>query len=204
MSENLENDATLTDAQGQLLRRPFVEALLRRRGDALVITGLGNATYDAAAAGDRADNFYFWGAMGLPASAGLGLALAQPDRRVAVITGDGDMMMGIGSLATIANVAPANLGIVILDNQKFGETGQQNGLTAGPTDIAAMARGAGFGATGEIRSADEIDLAADLLFTQPGPALCVVKIATSEDPRMLPSLDGAYLARRFRETVVRE
>ncbi len=194
----------ITDRDGVLLRRPLVAAILAHRNDALLVTGLGNATYDAAAAGDRDDTFYFWGAMGLTAATGLGLAMAQPDRRVAVITGDGDMMMGIGSLATIANQAPVNLGILVLDNHMFGETGNQRSLSAGRTSIAGMARGAGFTEVTEIDGADGLDRAIDMLFRRPGPALCVAHVAVSEDERVLPSLDGAYLARRFRQAVIGE
>ena len=100
-----------------LERREFVRRLLIARGDLLVVSGLGSATYDVAAAGDHALNFYLWGAMGGTAMIGLGLALAQPERRVAVITGDGDMLMGIGSLATIGVKQPRNLAIVVLDNE---------------------------------------------------------------------------------------
>ena len=102
-----------------LERREFVRRLLVDRGDLLVVSGLGSATYDVAAAGDHALNFYLWGAMGGTAMIGLGLALARPERRVAVITGDGDMLMGIGSLATIGVKQPRNLAIVVLDNAQL-------------------------------------------------------------------------------------
>ena len=106
-------------------RRAATARLLRDRGDALVVTGLGNPTYDVAAAGDTPLNFYFWAAMGGAAMAGLGLALAQPRRRVLVVTGDGEMLMGLGSLATIGAEQAWNLGIVVLDNEHYGETGMQ-------------------------------------------------------------------------------
>src|SRR6204780_1182012 len=111
-------------------RRDLVRQLLIDRGDLLVVPGLGSATYDVAAAGDHGLNFYLWGAMGGTAMIGLGLALAQPERRVAVITGDGDMLMGIGSLATIGVKEPRNLAIVVLDNASYGETGMQPSHTA--------------------------------------------------------------------------
>jgi len=106
-------------------RRDVVKRLLIDREDLLVVPGLGAPTYDVAAAGDHPLNFYLWGAMGGAAMIGLGLALARPDRRVAVITGDGEMLMGLGSLATIGVKQPANLSIVVLDNRHYGETGMQ-------------------------------------------------------------------------------
>src|ERR1700677_1372435 len=126
------NDLTLD-------RRAVVAALLDDPGDLLVVTGLGAATYDAGAAGDRALNFYLWGAMGGTAMIGLGLALAQPNRRVAVLTGDGDMLMGIGSLATIGVKQPRNLAIVVLDNAHYGETGMQPSATKSGIDLVATA-----------------------------------------------------------------
>ena len=100
-------------------RRAFVSRLLAATPDALVITGVGSAAYDVFAAGDRDRNYYLWGAMGGAASIGLGLALAQPDQSVVVITGDGEQLMGIGSLGTIAVKQPKNLTIVVLDNGHY-------------------------------------------------------------------------------------
>src|SRR5271169_2287991 len=120
-------------------RRTFVRRLLADRGDLLVVCGLGSPTYDAAAAGDDPLNFYLWGAMGGAAMIGLGLALARPDRRVAVLTGDGDILMGIGSLATIGVKQPRNLVIVVLDNAHYGETGMQPSATQAGIDPVAMA-----------------------------------------------------------------
>ena len=189
---------TLTDPSGRLLRRPLVERLLAARGDSLVVSGLGGPTYDVAAAGDRPDNFYLWGAMGLAAVCALGLAMARPERRVLAVTGDGEMMMGIGGLATVAAVGPRNLAILVLDNRSFGETGRQPGLTADKADIVEMGRGAGLAATGRIGTAADVDRAIELLFHTQGPTLCVANVALSDDPHVYPSLDGAYLATRFR------
>ena len=111
------------------------------------------------------------------------------------------MLMGIGSLATVANVAPTNLAILVLDNQRFGETGLQIGLTAGTTDIAAVAKGAGIELTGDMRSANDLPLASDVLFRQPGPVLYVAHISPEQDTKVLPSMDGRFLAERFRRAV---
>ena len=128
----------------QLDRREAVKVILRDRGDALVVTGLGSPTWDVASAGDSPLNFYLWGAMGGAAMLGLGLALAQRQRRVLVVTGDGEMLMGFGSLATIGPERPPNLSIVILDNESYGETGMQQSHTGRGVDLAAIARGAAF------------------------------------------------------------
>ncbi|MCP5084935.1 MAG: aldehyde dehydrogenase [Alphaproteobacteria bacterium] len=189
------------DEQGRLRRRPLVADLVSKRDDALLVTGLGGATYDVAAAGDSDKNFYFWGGMGLTAMTGLGVAIAQPDRRVVVITGDGDMMMGIGSLATIASAAPSNLAILVLDNERFGETGEQIGLSAGCTDMALMAKGAGFETTATLSTEEEIGSLPGLLYKTPGPVFVVAKVAPGNDERVLPSTDGAYLTRRFRDAL---
>ena len=126
---------------GTLDRRAVAATLLRDPGDLLVVTGLGAPSYDAAAAGERPLNFYLWGAMGGAAMVGLGIALAQPARRVLVLTGDGEMLMGMGSLATIAAAGAPNLAIAVLDNARYGETGSQPSHTGLTTDLAAVAAG---------------------------------------------------------------
>src|SRR5580692_5189695 len=183
------NDLTLD-------RRAVVAALLDHPDDLLVVTGLGAATYDASAAGDRALNFYLWGAMGGAAMLGLGLALAQPSRRVLVLTGDGEMLMGMGSLATIAAAAPANLAIAVLDNARYGETGSQRSHTGLTTDLAAVAAACGWHATTTARSLAEVEALHPRLRQE--SLFAVIRIAAAEEPRHLPPRDGAYLADRFR------
>ena len=131
----------------RLDRRQVVARLLEDRGELLVVTGPGAPAYDVFAAGDDARNFYLWGALGSAAMVGLGLAMAQPDRQVAVITGDGDLLMGLGGLATIGVLHPANLSIVVLDNERYGETGMQRTHTAHGVDLPAIASGCGFAAS---------------------------------------------------------
>ena len=125
---------------GTLDRRVAVKSLLQNRGKTLVITGLGSSTYDTFAAGDHDANFYLWGAMGGAALMGLGLALAQPDRPVLVITGDGEQLMGLGGLVTIAVQKPKNLTIAVLDNGHFGETGMQMSHSGLGADLVAIAK----------------------------------------------------------------
>lgn len=182
--------------EGTLDRRAVAAALLRDPGDLLVVTGLGAATYDAGAAGDRPLNFYLWGAMGGAAMTGLGLALAQPRRRVLVLTGDGEMLMGMGALATIAAARAANLAIAVLDNARFGETGSQASHTAHGTDLAAVAAACGWEATATARDMDEV--AALRVRLRSEALFAVVRISPAEVPRHLPPRDGALLTARFR------
>ncbi len=185
-----------------LNRRALVADLLAERGEALLVTGLGSATYDAAAAGDHALSFYLWGAMGSAAMIGLGLALAQPLRRVLVITGDGELLMGLGSLAVIAAERPRNLALLVLDNEAFGETGRQPGLTGRGIPLAAVAKAAGFAATLEVANANDTGALAELLYRTPGPVLAVAKISGEPEPMVLPERDGRFLTQRFRAALL--
>src|SRR5687767_15916622 len=131
-----------------LHRREVAEILLSERKDLLVVAGLGSTAWDITAAGDSPLSFPLWGAMGNAAMVGLGLALAQPKRRVLVITGDGEMLMGLGSLATIGARKPENLAIVVIDNELYAETGMQPTHTASGVSLAGIAKAADF-AVGE-------------------------------------------------------
>ena len=139
-----------------LRRREVAARLLAAPGDLLVVAGLGSTAWDVTAAGDRPLNFPLWGAMGGAAMIGLGLALAQPERRVLVITGDGELLMGLGSLATIAIQRPPNLAIVVFDNERYGETGMQATHTAHGIDLAAVAAACRFALTGTSRSSRKV------------------------------------------------
>src|SRR5207245_4041724 len=121
-------------------RRVAIRTLLDNRGDLLLVTGLGSTTWDAAAVGDDDRNFYLWGAMGAAAMVGLGLAIAQPDRRVLVVTGDGEMLMGLGALATIGVQRPPNLAVAVFDNGHYGETGMQRSHTDHGRSLSGLAR----------------------------------------------------------------
>jgi phosphonopyruvate decarboxylase len=182
----------------KIARRPFMAELLARRGNALIVPGLGSPTWDCFAAGDSPEYLYSWGGMGLAVPTALGVALAQPGRRVVCVTGDGEMLMGIGSLGVVADQAPANLGILVLDNESFGETGRQRGLTSARADIAAVARGFGIARTLSVTEQGAVGELAELLFVTPGPVLAVAKIALTEDPWALPEKDGTAIAHRFR------
>jgi len=185
-----------------LQRRNFVTRLMQYRNDALLVSSLGNPTYDLAAAGDKPANFYLWGAMGGASALGLGLAVAQPDRRVVVLLGDGEMMMGLSSLATISALRPANLALVVLDNQAFAETGAQPGLTASGIDLTAIASAAGFSNTMSISADVELDEFANMVFSAAGPVFGKAEIAMSEDAKVFPEWRGELLAQRTRDHVL--
>jgi thiamine pyrophosphate-dependent acetolactate synthase large subunit-like protein len=186
-----------------LNRRRTVARVLRDRGPrVLVITSLGNPTFDVAAAGDTPQNFYLWGAMGGAAMCGLGLALAQPEFRVLVFVGDGEMMMGVGSLATIAVDRPANLSIVVVDNEHYGETGMQPAHSGRGVDIAAMARAAGIENAQTVKNEIDLERSIDAILNSKGPVLVAVKVGTDPETTVLPPRDGPYLRSRFREALL--
>lgn len=184
---------------GTLDRREVVATLLQDPGELLVVTGLGAAAYDVGAAGDRPFNFYLWGAMGGAAMIGAGLALAQPKRRILVLTGDGEMLMGLGSLATIAAARLANLAIAVLDNARYGETGSQRSHTGLTTDLAAVAAACGWTTTATVRDMDDVRALRDRLRRE--SLFAVLRISPDEKPRHLPPRDGAYLTDRFRRAL---
>lgn len=177
-------------------RREAVAALVRDPGDLLVVTGLGSATYDVGAAGDRGLNFHLWGGMGGTLMIGLGLALAQKDRRVLVVTGDGEALMGLGALATAGARRLRNLSIVVLDNGRFGETGQQLSHTSLGTDLAGVASACGWECCETVSDMAGVERVRPMLRAR--AMLAVLRVAPGDAPRFLPSRDGAFLARRFR------
>ena len=180
-------------------RRECVRRLLADRGDLLVVSGLGAPTYDVAAAGDSPLNFYLWGAMGGAAMIGLGLALARPRARVAVITGDGEMLMGLGSLATIGVQQPKNLTVVVIDNERYGETGMQTTHTASGVDLAAVAKACGFRNSKVVTK--KIPLR-DIVHRTAGPNFLQIKVIAEKLPLVLPPQNGVLLKDRFRRALL--
>jgi thiamine pyrophosphate-dependent acetolactate synthase large subunit-like protein len=189
-------------SSGTLRRREVVSTLLSDRGELLVIAGLGAPAWDITAIGDHPRNLPLWGGMGSAASIGLGLALAQPSKPVLVITGDGEMLMGIGSLATIAVVKPANLSIVVLDNEHYGETGMQQTHTGFGVDLAAMARGAGIPRVSTVRTENEVAPLRAAIHEGSGPLFAQVKIDAESLKLVLPPREGALLQARMRESLL--
>jgi thiamine pyrophosphate-dependent acetolactate synthase large subunit-like protein len=189
-------------SDAKLDRREVVRALLDRRGDLLVVAGLGSSAWDCTATGDHPLTFPLWGAMGSACAIGLGLALAQPRRRVLVVTGDGEMLMGLGSLATIAAQRPANLAVVVLDNERYGETGMQKTHTAYRTDLATVAKGCGFATAETVRDGAQLAALRSGIQRGRGPLFYQIKVRHDTAPLVLPPRDGAYLKHRFREALL--
>ncbi len=187
-----------------LHRRDVVNTLLAERGGLLVVAGLGSTAWDCTAAGDHDLTFPLWGAMGCAAMIGLGLALAQPQRRVLVVTGDGEMLMGLGSLATIGVQKPKNLSVVVIDNERYGETGMQETHTAHGVDLAAMARAAGFASCVLLRDAAGAAALRKTIHEAAGPNFAQVKVAAEKIPLVLPPREGALLKNRFRAALLGE
>ena len=192
----------MTNPNALLHRRAVVVELLRDRGELLVIAGLGAPNWDVSAAGDHLNNFPLWGAMGAASMMGLGLALAQPKRNVLVITGDGEMLMSLGALATIAVERPPNLTIAVLDNERFGETGMQKTHTASGVDLAGMALAAGIRTSRIVRTESEVTAIRDSAHQGNGPVFALVKISPEALPFVMPPADGVILTTRFRQSVL--
>ncbi|SKA06545.1 Thiamine pyrophosphate enzyme, C-terminal TPP binding domain [Enhydrobacter aerosaccus] len=199
-------------SKATLRRRPLVKKLLEGADDnLLVIAGLGSSNWDITEAGDRPLNMPLWGAMGATVCMGLGLALAQPTKRVLVITGDGDMLMGMGSLATVASQQPDNLAIVVLDNEKFGETGNQATHTSprnnGPTesgagtDLSLIAKGCGITDSLIVRDEGEVLQLVKDARSKKGPVFRLVKVMVEKLEFVMPPQDGAHLKDRFRQAL---
>lgn len=184
-----------------LERRRVVATLLEGRGDLLVVAGLGAPAWDCAAAGDHPLTFPLWGGMGLAAMMGLGLACARPDRRVLVVTGDGEMLMGLGALATIGVQKPPNLTILVLDNERYGETGMQPTHTAGGVDLAGVARACGFPRASSLRDGADLPELRRAIHEGIGPVFAAVKVEAESPPLVLPPRDGVLLKERFRSAL---
>ena len=184
-------------------RRTVVAALLENRPtNMVVVSSLGNPTWDVASVGDHALNFNFIGAMGQAGPFALGLAMARPEKRIVLFVGDGELLMSLGVLATIANQAPANLAVVALDNESYVETGSQPSATAGPTDLEAVARACGFVHTRSVVDETPLDDIRVMVWEREGPQFVNIKIVAEALPLVFPySFDGAMAMNRFRGAV---
>ena len=185
-----------------LRRRTIVPELLKDRGDMLVVAGLGSTAWDITAAGDHDLSFPLWGAMGGAASIGIGLAIAQPKRRVLVVTGDGEMLMGMGSLATAARLDLVNLSICVLDNEHYAETGMQTTHTSLSTNLAEIASGCGFENAVTVSSENELANVLPRLKKGPGMQFASIKVRIEKLDFSLPPKDGVYLKTRFRKAIL--
>jgi thiamine pyrophosphate-dependent acetolactate synthase large subunit-like protein len=192
------------DARGTLNaldRREVVRSLLQDRGQLLVVTGLGSSSYDAMAAGDHPRTFFLWGAMGGAAMVGMGMALAQPENKVVVITGDGEQLMGLGSFASIGAQKIKNLSIVVLDNNHYGETGMQASHTGLGVDLVGIAASCGFAWSARVSDMVGVEALRQRLHRPEGPGFAAVHIAADNPTRVLPPRDGVFLKNRFRASL---
>ena len=194
MNDTVKRAATLD-------RREVIESILAKRGDALVVTGLGSSCYDCGVH-DHPNTFYLWGAMGAAAMVGLGLALAQPKRRVVVITGDGEMLMGLGAFATIGAHKPANLSIVVIDNELYSETGMQPTHTARGVNLAGIAKASGFAVAETVCTDEDVERAIEAIYSGTSPAFLGIKVNNKRYPMSIRLRDGAHIKNRFRENLL--
>lgn len=185
-------------------RREAVPALVGRHQDFLIVTGLAGTSKDISAlTQDGAHTYTMAGAMGGACMIGLGLALARRDKRVLVLTGDGELLMNLGSLATIAVVNPANLCVVCVDNGHYGETGYQKSHTSLGVDLEKIAAGSGIKRTLLIDKQSEIAAGSRFIRAGNGASFVLLRVSTIEPPSFKRDLDPANCRTRFRAALGR-
>jgi len=180
-------------------RRDVMPKLFPEPDRVLMVAGLAGAARDVAAYTAEAPNLIaLGGAMGAAVSMGLGVALSAPGQEVAAITGDGELLMNIGALATVASMMPDNLSIVCIDNGCHGETGGQLGHTARRTNLALMAQGAGMPSILTVDTAQQLDDAARFLAEAPAPRFLWVRVMQGPPADYKRNWDLAACRLRFR------
>jgi len=186
-------------AQTDIDRRRLLAGLFPDQREYLFVAGLAGSARDAAMLTEDGGNlFALGGVMGAATTIGLGMALAAPEHKIVVVTGDGELQMNIGSLITVASTAPANLTIVCIDNEGHGETGNQRGHTAGAASIELMGKSAGITSTMTIMRSEEITKAASFIGQARGPCLLVVKVLATEPSAYKRLMDPAACRYRFK------
>lgn len=198
----MQNNLRKSKVSGLLRREVVSELVKERKPDLLVLSGLGSSTWDLTAAGDCDQNFYFIGAMGMTVPTALGLALAREENRVLVITGDGDMLMSLGILATIGTQQPSNLAIAVLDNGIYGETGGQETATSGGTNLEMVAKGTGIKNSSTVVTKEELTKAKQEIINGTGPVFVNIKIAKEDLSLIMPPIDGITVTQRFRKSLI--
>ena len=183
-------------------RREILKPIIPNPENYLIITGLAGPARDAAALTDDGDNtFTMAGCMGAAVSMGLGMALASPNRQVLVITGDGELMMNLGSLASVATLQPANLSIVCIDNGCHGETGGQIGHTSHRTDLEVVAKGAGLSATMTLSESSQFAQAAKFLTQSAAPRFLLCRVMDGPPTAYKRNIDPVACRLRFKAHV---
>lgn len=176
-----------------------VPAIVGDAKDFLIIGGLAGTAKDMAAmTNDGANYFGLAGAMGAAVSMGLGLALAQPDRKVLVACGDGELLMNIGALATVSVLNPPNLRILCVDNGHYGETGYQKSHTCLGVDLEQMAIGAGIKATCSVEKEADLAKGAKMLRESNGSCFVLLRVKPTDGPKVKRLMDPAAGRVRFR------
>ncbi len=184
-------------------RKDAVPALIGDPAEFLIVAGLAGTAKDIAALTGESGNVYLMGgAMGAAVPMALGLAFAQPERRVLAVTGDGDLMMSVGALATVGVMRPANLAILCVDNGHYGETGYQEGHTSRGVDLAAIARGSGIAASHTVTAEADYAAAAQALRRSNGPAFVLLKVSNAEPPRYRRNFDAVERKAIFRRALL--
>lgn len=180
-------------------RREAVPALVGNHEDFLIVTGLAGTAKDFASLTNDGGNYFgLAGAMGAAVSIGLGLALAQPSRRVLVATGDGELLMNVGALATVGILNPPNLRILCVDNGHYGETGYQKSHTSLGVDLEQMAVGAGIKSTCTIDRQDGIAAGARMLRESNGTCFVLLRVKPDDPPKFKRNMDASVSRVRFR------
>ena len=188
---------------GELDRCEAVPQLIGDPTDFLIVAGLAGTAKDAAALCEPHSNYFACaGIMGGATAMGLGLALSQPERRVLVLTGDGELLMNVSSLATVAIMKPPNLSIVCVDNGHYGETGYQKSHTSLGVDLATIASGSGFADVRTVTEASEIPEAAALIRQMDAPSFVLLKVKPTDPPKIRRSMDAALTKNRFRDALL--
>lgn len=181
-------------------RNKAVPALIGNTDDFLIVTGLAGPAKDIGALTDKA--FLFGGAMGGAVPAALGLALAQPDRKVLCVTGDGDMLMSLGSLATVGVMKPANLSVVCVDNALYQETGGQTSHTGLGVNLAQVAEGCGFAVTRDVSEESQLEEASGLLRQGNGSTFILLRVDETPSPKGIRNLHATETKAEFRKMVL--
>ncbi|MFT5507561.1 MAG: thiamine pyrophosphate-dependent acetolactate synthase large subunit-like protein [Hyphomicrobiaceae bacterium] len=190
----------MSDNKNRMDRNKAVPALLGNTDDFLIVAGLAGPAKDVGALTDKA--FLFGGAMGGAVAAGLGLALAQPDKKVLCVTGDGDMLMSLGSLATVGVMKPANFSLVCVDNALYQETGGQTSHTGLGVDLAQVAEGCGFAVTRDVTEESQIEEASGLLRQSNGSTFILLRVNDTPSPKGIRNLHATETKTAFREMVL--
>lgn len=202
---NIQNTAKSTPSTDRFLldRREAVPALVGNPDDFLIISGLAGTVYDMTSLTNNGNNFFgLGGAMGAACMMGLGLALAQPNKKVLVATGDGELLMSLGSLATIGVINPPNLSIICVDNGHYGETGYQKTHTYRGVDIEKFAQGARIKKTCTVTKQEQIPDAARMLREGGDTSFVLLSVKPTDAPKVKLNLQGDVCRFRFRRTLL--